>query len=493
MERVASGLRKSMNVSDVFMYNSLTISFFSMMWFLLYAYKPVAFPVGSLSFGTPLLFLVSAPFFYSYYYLSSRMPITGGDYIFQSRIINPGVGFVTTFTGWVVWQLFFLAWFGYYIADVLLLPLIYYLIGPHVSNFLYSPVFIFFLTLVLFFLAFYIVIKGLDFYVKLQKLIFALMMLAGASALVIAFSNARFSYSFNFSFTASYFWQSVGTWSLSWGALGYGMWSSLNSEEIHQLKSIKYFLAMVGAALINVLFVVLLWIGLNESFGYSYISKLSESWFSGNLTGIYALTGGPYYTAMMTNLRPNPVLFFILIIGAAVSMFQVIVAILIGASRVVLSQAADGILPRKLAVVSDRTHSPVFAALFGLIVSLIWLYLIVFVPAIGPYFVSVVFATQITWIFTMLATTISGIKHGSFKAVTAGVAGLLLNSFIAYLYVAYPQLGFVSETSILTVALVTFLATVYYLTRDFQVKKKYGMFFEEAIKEIVEQKDGENS
>ncbi len=87
----------------------------------------------------------------------------------------------------------------------------------------------------------------------------------------------------------------------------------------------------------------------------------------------------------------------------------------------------------------------------------------------------------------MLATAIAGIRHRFFKAVIAGTTGLLLNSFIAYLYVAYPQLGFISKTSVFTVTLITVLATIYYLARDFQVKKKYGMYFEESIKEISEQ------
>ncbi len=488
MERTASGLRKAMGMLDVFMYDSLTISFFSMMWFLLYAYKPIAFPSGSIVLGTILLFLISVPFFYSYYYLSKRMPLSGGDYVFQSRVINPGVGFVTTFTGWVIWQFFFLAWFGYYISDVLIIPLLYYILGSQSPwlSYLSSPYFVFLLTLILFILAFLIVVKGLEAYVKLQKVLFALMLLAGVSALIITFTSWKHPYILNFSASPSSIFETLGTWALSWGAMGYGMWSALNNEEISQVKSPKYFLAMVSAAALNVVFVILLWVGLNVSLGYSYIYQVSQQWASGKLEGVYALTGGPYYTAMMLSLKPNIILYFLLILGAATSMFQVIVAIMIGASRVILSQASDGILPRKLAVVSDKTSSPVYAALFGLIISLVWLYMIVFVPAIGPYFVSVVFATQITWIFTMIATVVRGIKEKSAGALIAGSLGLLLNVFIAYLYVAFPQLGLVSAASIITIALVTLIPSVYYVIRDLRLKRTQGAFFEETIKEIPE-------
>ncbi len=487
MERKASGLRKSMKLSDVFMYNSLTISFFSMMWFLLYAFQPVAFPEGSVLVGTLLMLAVSIPFFYSYYILSREMPLAGGDYVFQSRLINPGVGFVTTFTGWVLWQFFFLAWFGYYIVDVVLIPAIYYLNGStYLIDVISSPYSVFGLTVILFVLAFVIVVKGLDLYVKAQKALFALMVLGGISGLLITFSHIRYAVTIGFPTSYRSLWETIGTWSLGWGALGYGMWSVMNNEEIMEVRSRKYFIAMSAAALLNVMFVIALWEGLKASLGYAYISRISKDWYSGNMSGIYSYIEGPYYTAMMIFLRPNPILFLLLSMGAIASMFQVIIAIMIGASRIVLSQALDGILPSSLSVVSDRTRSPVPAAVFGLALSLIWLYLIVFVPAIGPYFVSVVFATQITWIFTMLAGVILGVKRRSRVIIGASLTGLLLNSFIAYLYIAYPQLGFTSGISAEVVAGVTGAAALYYVLRDMWAKKKRGFYFEEAIRMMEE-------
>jgi|GEM_PF-1256394 len=485
MERKASGLRKAMKISDVLMYDTLTISFFSMMWFLLYAFQPVAFPDGSILIGMVALLAVSIPFFYSYYALSKELPLAGGDYVFQSKIINPGVGFVTTFTGWVLWQLFFLAWFGYYIVDVLLIPLIYYLnLNPEAIRLISSPYSIFALTAVLFVLAFFLVTRGLELYVKAQKLFFALMVLGGASAIIITILHPEYSLHIIIPNSAKSIMDTFGTWSLGWGALGYGMWSVLNNEEISGVRDKKYFLAMAASAILNVAFVTVIWEGLKASLGYYYISSVSQDWFSGNLTSIYSLVGGPYYTAMMVKIRPNPVLFFLLIAGATASMFQVMVAIMIGASRVILSQALDGVLPRNLSVVSDRTHSPVPAAGFGLIVSLIWLYLIVFVPAIGPYFVSVVFATQITWMFTMLAGVIMGFRKISSGLIASSVTGLLLNAFIAFLYIAYPQLGFTSKSSIEVVAGVTTGAAVYYIIRDFWNKKAHGFYFEETYRHV---------
>jgi len=490
-KRNASGLVKGLKMKDVFMYNSLTISLFSMMWFLLFIYQPIAFNAGSIIIGTALLSAVSVPFFITYSYLSRSYPWAGGDYIFQSRALHPAVGFVLTFTGWVIWQLFFIAWFGYYIVDALLLPylyLMYELSGSPLILSIYKSVsssaFVFIITAILLILAFLISMKGIKFYAKFQYIIFALMMAGGASALAILFTNARY-FAPSLSLVNINWLNTFGTWSLSWGAIGYGMWSVLNNEEITGLESHKtYSAAMIGAVLLNVFFITALWIGLKATFGYVQLSQLSQMWLDGKLTGMLAAVGAPYYTALIALLRPNPVLYTILIVGAAISMFQVMIAIMIGSSRIVLAQSLDGILPIKLATVQDRSHSPIYSLIFDLIISLMWLVLIVFTPTIGPFFVSVVFATQITWMASMAAGIVISLKEKNFKILIASVIGFVLNAIIALFYVIYPQLGFVSITSILVVSGVFAIAFIYYIIRNLYLKKNTGFSIEDRVKEL---------
>ncbi len=493
-KRNASGLVKALKIRDVFMYDSLTISLFSMMWFLLYIFQPVAFNGGSIVLGTALLALVSIPFFITYSYLSKRYPLAGGDYIFQSRTMHPAIGFVFTFTGWVIWQLFFIAWFGYYIVDVLLIPYFYYTANLTNSWVLYklysimgSAYIVFIMTTVMLILAFFISLKGLRFYAKLQRFIFLLMVVAGASALAILFGHASFmNVNATLSSLRSINWMNtIGTWALSWGAIGYGMWSVLNNEEISGVENRKmYSIAMVGAVLLNVLYVIAVWIGLKATIGYSQMSNLSQLWYDGKLTGLLGQIGGPYYTALMVFLNPNPILYTLLIIGAVVSMFQVIIAIMIGSSRVVLAQSLDGILPLKLATVQDRSHSPIYSLLFDLAVSILWLALIVFIPQIGPFFVSVVFATQVTWILTMVSGMIIAFKDKNALLFFTSTVGFLLNALIAAFYIIYPQLGFMSTTSMIVVLGVFAIAYLYFVIRNFYLKKRTGFTIEDRIKQL---------
>ncbi len=492
MERVASGLRKELSLRDVFMYDSLTISFFSMMWFLLFLYQPVVFSGGSITLGLALLLLVSLPFFYSYARLSKRLPLSGGDYVFQSRYLGPGVGFVSTFTGWVVWQLFFIAWFGYYITDVILIPLIYYfgrLMGvqsPLIGG-LTAGAFVFVLTVALFLVAFYITLRGMGAYARIQPFLFAFMIAAGASVILMLFlSPGESARQLSQPGPVNVF-NSIGTWAISWGALGYGMWSVLSNEEISNVKNHRgYFAAMAGAALLNVAFIVALWKGLLYRFGYAVIQGLAQSWSSGSLSGLYSTIGAPYYSAMLVTISPNPVLYLIFAIGAILAMFQVIIAILIGASRVMLSQSLDGILPKSLSIVREDFNSPIYSLLLALAISVVWIYLIVFVPWIGPFFVSVVFSVQLTWILTMAASVVYGVKEKDRGALAGGVAGLALNAFIAALYVIYPGLGFLSKTSELVVAGVLAIAAAYYVIADLLHYRRFGITIERKIRALSE-------
>ncbi|MGC8558227.1 MAG: APC family permease [Nitrososphaeria archaeon] len=493
-KRNTSGLVKALKIKDVFMYNSLTISLFSMMWFLLYMFQPVAFSGGSIVLGTLLLALVSVPFFLTYSYMSKTYPWAGGDYIFQSRSLHPAIGFVSTFTGWVIWQLFFIAWFGYYIVDALLLPYLYFMsqsykfwIFSSLYNAMRSDYFVFLITVFLLLIAFLISLRGLRFYIKIQYLIFIFMIIGGLSAIIILFGYAAYHgiNSWSPAMGKINWFNTIGTWSLSWGAVGYGMWSVLNNEELSGVENLrKYSLAMIGAVILNVIYVISIWVGLKAAIGYTKMTQLSQLWYNGNLTGMLGNIGGPYYTALIALLRPNPILYTLLIIGAALSMFQVMVAIMIGSSRIVLAQSLDGILPFKLATVYDRSHSPVYSLVFDFLVSLVWLTLIIFTPSIGPYFVSVVFATQITWMLSMISGMLISIREKKTSVFIASMIGFLLNAVIATFYIIYPQLGLMSITSMLVISGVFAGAFMYYYLRNLYLKKKTGFGIKDRVKEL---------
>jgi len=497
--RNASGLVKSMRPHQVLLYDIMTPSFYSMIWFLLFLMGPGVFIGGSITIGTLLLIPASIPFFLTYALLSERMPMSGGDYYFQSRLLTPFIGFVTTITGWVIWQLFFIAWFGFYISDVLLTPMFYYfyqLTGFPLWNSLYqlasSPYGVFIFSTALFLVALLVLLKGVSYYSKVQYYLFGLSVLSVIAGLFILIHSpsAQTAIAVPIGPPPKFnLFSSVSTWSISWGAIGYSMWSVLHNEEIQSSNKPRIQLGiMLGGAASVIAVALLFWNALVREFGAAALKSISSMWLSGVMNGVLAQkVGAPYFTVLMISLKPNPIIFAIFVIGAAVAMYQVVFAILLGSSRTVLSQSLDSILPMKLAYVSDRSHSPVYSILFSFIVAEIWLALIEFTPWIGHYFVSVIFAVQVTWIATMVAGLVLGIKTRRKLLIMSAAAGAGLNIFIAALFIMYPALGFLSLTSELVVFLLFAVTGIYYLLRDRYLKKRDGIGLGIRFKEIPEE------
>src|SRR5258708_2326194 len=100
--RKASGLVRSWSVFDAFIYATFSINLITLGLFIFsYAW----FFQGSLATGVVLGAIFTVFEVIVYASLISAMPRAGGDYVWQSRILNRGIGFVLTVTGWwfILW------------------------------------------------------------------------------------------------------------------------------------------------------------------------------------------------------------------------------------------------------------------------------------------------------------------------------------------------------------------------------------------------------
>ena len=67
--------------------------------------------------------ILEIPLAYAYVWLSTAMPRTGGDYVFQSRVFGGAFGFTSLMSGFVIWILQWEALSGWLMAVVGLAPL----------------------------------------------------------------------------------------------------------------------------------------------------------------------------------------------------------------------------------------------------------------------------------------------------------------------------------------------------------------------------------
>ncbi len=118
--RKASGLVRVMSPFSAFVYNILTMG---LIFPWTYLWAPGALPGGKLVWGILLAMVIEIPIALVYVWLSTALPRSGGDYVFQSRVFGGGVAFTVVMSGYVIWILQWVALSGWLLSYLGFAPL----------------------------------------------------------------------------------------------------------------------------------------------------------------------------------------------------------------------------------------------------------------------------------------------------------------------------------------------------------------------------------
>src|SRR3990170_4727905 len=118
--RRASGLVRVMSPYSAFVYNILTMG---LIFPWTYLWAPGALPGGKLVWGILLAMIIEIPIALAYVWLSTAMPRSGGDYVFQSRVFGGGTAFTVVMSGFVIWILQWVALSGWLLSYLGFAPL----------------------------------------------------------------------------------------------------------------------------------------------------------------------------------------------------------------------------------------------------------------------------------------------------------------------------------------------------------------------------------
>src|SRR5918998_2025032 len=196
-QRKATGLLRGWSVWDGFIYAAFSINLITLGLFI-FSYAPFI-PDGALIWAIVLsgLYLVFQAVTYAS--LIAVMPRAGGDYVWQSRVLGGGIGFVLAVTGWwfILWH-----WVPIY-ANILnvqvLVPLATILNLDGVASFFGGATGLFTASMVVAVLASIYISLGMRAYARIQKFCFygGLVGLAIMLVLLLVNSNASFISAFN--------------------------------------------------------------------------------------------------------------------------------------------------------------------------------------------------------------------------------------------------------------------------------------------------------
>ncbi len=479
--RKATGLVRSWSVFDAFVYalfstNLVTLGFYS--FSQMYYFQGGLIPALLIA----ALFIIFEVVVYSS--LIAVMPRSGGDYVWQSRILGGGVGFVLAISGW--WFILWL-WVPLYadmLRHIVITPVLALLGNPQAALwFGQSPLGLFVTSLITLAIVSTFIMMGMKKYAQIQKFSFFGGMLGLAIMLVLLLTGTPESFRAGMDANLSQlFGMSKSVYDtvvaegvaagaampLTGGSFGLIMltlpylvffnlwpnWGATLYGEVRGASDFKRNLAGMAWALgTTTLLAVLVVFAISRSIGWDFFMQASGAYWNhawGYTQEPPALPIWPYPALLAAFLTTNRALQILLIVLMSLWWFGWSGTLFLSSTRVIFAAAFDRFLPEKVSEVDERTHTPVNALLLMVIPSI----LISFLFAYNIFeFRSLTLDSTLVIAVTYLGTTIAAIilpyrkpdlynasPIAKFKVLgipLITIAGTIFGSFLLFLLVEW--------------------------------------------------------
>jgi amino acid transporter len=518
-----------MSPFSAFVYNILTMG---LIFPWTYLWAPGALPGGKLVWGILLAMVIEIPIALVYVWLSTALPRSGGDYVFQSRVFGGGLAFTIVMSGYVIWILQWVALSGWLLAYLGFAPLFLGL-GATTGNTALSDIGIWFTgstgiiitSIVNAFVAMMILISGFRNYVRLQTVMIAGTILAFVTMLFVlfagspassvvrldAFASAVSGVS-NFVQTARDATVAAGVdlnppFSLiatllvapiAWTSLQWATYSAQQNGEIKNARSFKdQMFIIVGSLVFTGILLAILAAALERAVGTEFLYIAGAGYWAG--VGEATISGFWLWPNMIAvALAANPLIVLIIGLGYILNSHQIVHNCYIGMTRVMVAMSLDRLLPDWVSKVDEKRHTPVNAHLA---------YFLASIPVILLYnlhsdwvslTLGVTFACGYVFVVTCLAGALlpyrakevyesspgAVYKIGNTPLVTVlGILGFILGGVMLLMFMFDARLGLTSTLAYSVVFGVLLVSGIwYFLARNAQ--KSRGINVDYAFKEI---------
>lgn len=475
--RKATGLVRSWSVMDAFVYALFSINLITLG---LYSFSQMYYFEG----GMVNALIISAVFIFFevvvYAALISVMPRSGGDYVWQSRILGGAVGFILAVTGW-----WFILWlwvplYGDMFRHIVLVPILgvlgakdiaLWFAGTQNGAFTAS---IITLAIVSIFIA-----LGMKTYARIQKfsfyggmlglLIVIILLLTGSPA---AFKSGLESNAASMFGAASGVYDATITLGTNAGAITpfsggslavvflvipymvfFNLWPNWGATlygEVRGATDFKRNVSGMGWALgVTTLLGIILLFAIRKTIGWDFYVQAGGAWWNyawGFSTDAPALPVWPYPALLAAFLTTNKLVQFIVVVLMSLWWFGWSGTVFLSSTRVIFAAAFDRLLPEAVAKVDERTGTPINALLMMVVPSVVVAYLFAYNIA---SFQTLTLCSTLVIAVTFLGTTISAIvlpytkpdlykaspiaQYNVFGIPLITVAGVIFGGFLVFL------------------------------------------------------------
>jgi amino acid transporter len=525
--RSASGLVRVAGSWDVFIFNVGLVSVGIAIAFNQY-YGPSLYPGAQPAISTMLAVLGMCVVAVTFYLWSVIFPRSGGVYVILSRTTHPAVAFVFALLETVI-----LLYYGALAASLLVqvgLASFFATVGSvggsdtlvGWAGDVSTPRGVFWIGTGVLLLAGLLLATGTRRYFTVQKVMFAVALIATGVAVVVMLFGSRESFQTNLTDLTGLNYDGViknaesngyvANSGIDWGeTFKFLVWPLLpllgavqsigiggEIKKVRRSQIVGMLGAVIGTGLLISLFALLS----NKAFGYTFQGAISFNSLSGVADGSTEdpIGAAPYFTTL-AGILTNNVLLAIVIMAAFVAWIWFwIPAEIAYSTRTMIAWSFDRLVPNQLGYVSRRFHTPVVAIGIGTAGSIAFMWLIAFH---GIALLTLVEALLVIW-GTALAAAIVFPWRGKrfFNASPAkahriaglplmSVAGALSTAFFVLAFVllwrddnaAGPLLGHAHRTELWIVVGALVAGTAWYIG-NMVYRRRQGVDIELAFKQI---------
>ncbi len=425
--RKATGLVRGWSVRDAFIYATFAINLVTLGW-LIFTYAPFV-PNSGLMWSVIVggAFLIFQAITYAS--LISVMPRAGGDYVWMSRVLGGGIGFVLAVAGW-----WFILWYWVPIyANILNIEVF----GPLSAiigwsggvTFWASHAGVFVASVITALLASLFIGLGIRTYGRIQKFCFygGVFGLVVMGIILLVTSHASFIHDFNtqaaklYGTTGNAYAATIkagtkGYAPTSIGSFGgvlllipmllfFNLWSNWGATLYGEVRGASDFrkniYAMGGALIVTTIVAVIFFLLFAKTFGWTFYMGSSSAYWAGTIPiGVF-----PYPAMLASMVFSSPVLQFVLIAIMSLWFFGWVGSVFLSSTRVVFAASFDRILPERVASVS-KNGVPYWALALMLLPSIPLAALYAWSSSFASYTLDATLVIAITFLGTTVSAAI---------------------------------------------------------------------------------------
>ena len=529
--RKATGLVRGWSVRDSMIYACLSTNVVTL-GLVEFAYQD-AFPSGQLLTavlisGVWVSFLVVA-----YSGLVVTIPRAGGDYVWQSRILGSGLGFVMAATGW-----WFILWlwapiYGSVLSEEFFQPLWATLGSTSGAAWFATSNGVFVVTLITIALAGVLVSLGMSGYAKVQRwcfyggllgflIIVILLLVSSRSSFISAFDREtsslfgiRDGYAGTLADAGS---RAEGYTPAAFGVSGafsqsmllvpmlmfYLLWPNWGTTLYGEVRGAndfkRVFAGMFGGLWTTVLLSVVFLLLFAKTFGFAFYQDANALWINSayGISSAHALPIFPYPALLVGWLVNNTAFQVVLILLMSLWFFGWVGTLFLSSTRVIFAAAFDRILPDGAATVSEKRRVPVWSLVLMLLPAVGLAALYSYNTTFHSYTLDATLVIAVTYLFSAIAVVVlpfrkpdlwyaspaSRLKLLGVPVVpAAGVITIALLGFNLYEWLSKSGYGVNNNDSLIYMGAMYVLALVIYVAARI-IRNRQGIDLSLINKEI---------